>query len=93
MQIIQQLERGAAIAVVSDAGTPAINDPGADLVAAAAQAGLPIIPIPGPSAVLTALVASGLPTKTFQFCGFTGAKSSERVKQFEAVQGERCAAC
>ena len=86
-QIIGELQRGAAIAVVSDAGTPCINDPGSELVALATAKGLPIIPVPGPSALLAALVASGLPTATFLFCGFVEGKASARKKAFAAVQG------
>ncbi len=84
-QVLRQLRQGAAIALVSDAGTPAINDPGADLVAAAAAEGLPVIPVPGASAVLAGLVASGLPTRQFLYCGFTAPKASARQKQFAAL--------
>ena len=87
-QVLRQLQQGAAIALVSDAGTPAINDPGADLVAAAAAAGLPVIPVPGPSAVLAALVASGLPTAQFLYCGFTAPKSGARRKQLTPLAGQ-----
>lgn len=80
--MLRQLQQGAAIALVSDAGTPAINDPGAGLVAAAAAAGLPVIPVPGASAVLAAVVAAGLPTHQFLFAGFTAPKSGARQKQF-----------
>src|SRR5437870_12989441 len=58
------------IALVSDAGTPALSDPGVRLVSAAVAAGFPVVPIPGPSAVLAALVSSGLPTNQFTFLGF-----------------------
>ena len=74
--------RTQAMALVSDAGMPAINDPGGQLIAAAVEAGVPIIPVPGPSATLTALLGSGLSTDSFTFCGFTEAKSSARKKQF-----------
>lgn len=87
-QVLRQLRQGAAIALVSDAGTPAINDPGADLVAAAAAEGLPVIPVPGASAVLAGLVASGLPTRQFLYCGFTAPKSGARRKQFGALAGQ-----
>lgn len=86
--MLRQLRQGAAVALVSDAGTPAINDPGADLVAAAAAEGLPIIPVPGASAVLAGLVASGLPTHQFLYCGFTAPKSGTRQKQFAALAGQ-----
>lgn len=66
------------VALVSDAGTPAISDPGADLIGAALSAGYPVVPIPGPSAVVTALIASGLPTSEFTFLGFLPRRSQER---------------
>lgn len=69
---------GADVALISDAGTPAISDPGYELVCAALAAGYPVVPIPGPSALLTALSASGLPTERFTFLGFLPRKESER---------------
>lgn len=66
------------IALVSDAGTPAINDPGYELVLAAIEAGFPVSPVPGPSAPLAALVASGLPTALWTYLGFLPSKRSER---------------
>ena len=69
-QLIEELKNGARIAVVSDAGTPGISDPGMVLAAAAIAAGIPVYPIPGASAVLAALVASGLSTEQFSFVGF-----------------------
>src|ERR671921_302244 len=72
------VREGQALALVSDAGTPLVSDPGYKLVQAAIEAGLPVTPIPGPSAVLTALVASGLPTDRFFFEGFLPAKSGAR---------------
>jgi 16S rRNA (cytidine1402-2'-O)-methyltransferase len=81
-KVVDTLRRGAALALVSDAGIPAINDPGGHLIAAAIEQGLPVIPIPGPSATLTALTASGLSMSSFTFCGFIEAKSGSRVKQF-----------
>lgn len=87
--MLRQLQQGAAIALVSDAGTPAINDPGADLVAAAAAAGLPVYPVPGPSAVLAALVGSGLPTARFLYCGFPAAKAAARRKQLAALAAQQ----
>lgn len=68
----------ADVALVSDAGTPALNDPGYELVKAALQAGCPVSPIPGPSAPLAALVASGLPTDAFLYLGYLPRKTSER---------------
>jgi 16S rRNA (cytidine1402-2'-O)-methyltransferase len=66
------------VALVSDAGTPAISDPGAELVRAALTAGYPVVPIPGPAAVITALIASGLPTSEFTFLGFLPRRPPER---------------
>ncbi|HET9848038.1 MAG TPA: 16S rRNA (cytidine(1402)-2'-O)-methyltransferase [Candidatus Dormibacteraeota bacterium] len=65
------------IALVSDAGTPALSDPGVRLVSAAVAAGYPVVPVPGPSAVLAALVSSGLPTNQFTFLGFLPRKRGE----------------
>jgi len=78
--ILQALQEGKAVALISDAGTPLVSDPGFKLVQAAITADLPVIPIPGASAVLTAISASGLPTDKFLFAGFTPAKSSARIK-------------
>ncbi|EFN54442.1 hypothetical protein CHLNCDRAFT_25140 [Chlorella variabilis] len=86
--VLRQLQQGAAIALVCDAGTPAINDPGADLVAAAAAANVRVIPVPGPSAVLAAVVASGLPTQQFLYCGFTAPKAGARQKQLSKLAGQ-----
>src|SRR5213078_2108211 len=69
-ELVGQLDRGWDVALVSDAGTPGLSDPGEALVAAAAAAGHTVSPIPGPSAVVSALVASGLPTRAFTFLGF-----------------------
>ncbi|MBG9795565.1 16S rRNA methyltransferase [Paenibacillus dendritiformis] len=69
-ELIRLMQEGKRIALVSDAGLPAISDPGADLAAMAIEAGLPVIPIPGPNAALSALIASGLPTDRFTFVGF-----------------------
>jgi len=68
--LIEKLIAGETVALVSDAGLPAISDPGADVAAAAIERGIPVVPIPGPNAALTALIASGLPTDRFTFVGF-----------------------
>lgn len=68
--IIGRLQEGEDVALVSDAGLPAISDPGADLVEEAVRLGIPVVPIPGPNAGLSALIASGLPTDRFTFLGF-----------------------
>ena len=75
---IRDLEGGKRIAMISDAGTPLLSDPGFKLVRAAATAGIPVISIPGPSAPLTALTASGLPTDSFFFAGFLPPKQAAR---------------
>ena len=82
-QLIEELRNGARIAVVSDAGTPGISDPGMVLARAAIDAGFPVIPIPGASAALTALIASGLDTERFLFFGFPPAKAGARRTALE----------
>jgi 16S rRNA (cytidine1402-2'-O)-methyltransferase len=82
-QLIEELQAGARIAVVSDAGTPGISDPGMVLAAAAIAAGVPVFPIPGPSAMLAALVASGLDTERFVFAGFLPSKTGARRTALE----------
>jgi len=84
--LVQRLRRGQRIALVSDAGTPAISDPGYALIRAAAAAGLPVVPVPGASAALAALTASGLPTDRFVFLGFLPRRSGERRRALEAVR-------
>jgi 16S rRNA (cytidine1402-2'-O)-methyltransferase len=77
----------ADVALVSDAGTPALNDPGYELVKAALQAGYQVSPIPGPSAPLAALVASGLPTDAFLYLGYLPRKTSERRTLLGKIAG------
>ena len=77
-ELIDRLVNGSDVAVVSDAGTPAINDPGYRLVRAAIDAEIEVVPIPGPSALITALVASGLPTSEFFYAGFLPARANAR---------------
>ncbi|MFL5199975.1 MAG: 16S rRNA (cytidine(1402)-2'-O)-methyltransferase [Microvirga sp.] len=86
-RMIHRLREGEALALVSDAGTPLVSDPGYRLVQAAIAAGLPVTPIPGPSAMLTALVVSGLPTDRFFFEGFLPAKSGARRTRLQAIAG------
>jgi 16S rRNA (cytidine1402-2'-O)-methyltransferase len=76
---------GGDVALVSDAGTPGLNDPGYELVRAALETGHPVSPIPGPSAPVAALVASGLPTDAFLFLGYLPRKSSERRALLESL--------
>lgn len=77
-QLLGALEAGQRVAVVSDAGTPLLSDPGFLLIRAAAEAGIPIEPLPGASAILAALVVSGLPPYPFTFAGFPPPKSGKR---------------
>ena len=86
-RMIHRLREGEALALVSDAGTPLVSDPGYRLVQAAIAAGLPVTPIPGPSAMLTALVVSGLPTDRFFFEGFLPAKRGARRTRLQAIAG------
>jgi 16S rRNA (cytidine1402-2'-O)-methyltransferase len=86
--IVRRLREGESVALVSDAGTPAISDPGYELVREAIAAGLPIEVVPGPSALIAALVVSGLPTDHFAFEGFLPARREKRRKAMEALAGE-----
>jgi 16S rRNA (cytidine1402-2'-O)-methyltransferase len=88
LRLVARLQAGESVAVVTDAGTPGISDPGANLVSLARDAGLRIVPIPGPSAVTAALSASGLSLDAFVFAGFPPATGSPRREWFEAVAGE-----
>jgi 16S rRNA (cytidine1402-2'-O)-methyltransferase len=83
--ILADLARGAAIALISDAGTPLISDPGYRLAREAAAQGTAVVPIPGPSATLTALSVAGLPTDRFLFAGFPPPKSSARLTMFQEL--------
>lgn len=86
--LIRRLLEGEDVALVSDAGMPAISDPGEELVRSAVEAGIPVVPIPGPTAFVTALVASGLPTRRFAFEGFLPHKGRERRRALERLKGE-----
>lgn len=83
--ILERLKKGDSIALISDAGTPLISDPGFPLVRACRAEGINIISIPGPCAAIVALSASGLPTDQFRFCGFLPAKSNARQKVLDSV--------
>ncbi|WP_251444231.1 16S rRNA (cytidine(1402)-2'-O)-methyltransferase [Veillonella intestinalis] len=83
--IMELLLNGHDVALVSDAGMPAISDPGAELVQAAIEASIEVVPLPGPNAALTALIASGLDTREFTFLGFLPKKSSHRQALLERV--------
>jgi 16S rRNA (cytidine1402-2'-O)-methyltransferase len=84
--LIDRLRRGDSIALVSDAGTPTISDPGERLIRAAIEAGIKVEPVPGPSAALAALAASGFATDSFTFLGFPPTRSKDRSKWFEEVK-------
>ena len=83
-ETLSRLERGETVALVSDAGTPAVSDPGQRLVAAAAAAGCRVVTLPGPSAVLAILAVSGFPTVPFTFLGFPPARRGERDRWLAA---------
>ncbi|MGH8220646.1 MAG: 16S rRNA (cytidine(1402)-2'-O)-methyltransferase, partial [Steroidobacteraceae bacterium] len=87
-ELIERLEAGEVIALVSDAGTPLVSDPGAVLVRAAIAAGIEVRPIPGPSAVIAALAGAGLPSERFCFEGFLPARGAERRERLAALAGE-----
>lgn len=85
-QLVDQLKQGSSIAVVSDAGTPAISDPGFRLVRAAIESEVPVVPVPGPSALISALIAAGLPTDEFFFAGFLPPRSNARRARLSGLQ-------
>lgn len=89
-ELLDRIRSGESIALVSDAGTPLVSDPGYRLVEAAAHTGVTVVPIPGPSAVITALAASGLTTDSFYFGGFLPSKPGQRKRQLEAVSELNC---
>lgn len=84
--LIERIKAGESVAVISDAGTPGINDPGFVLVSEAAAAGLPVVAIPGPAAFVTAAVVSGLPTDSIFFGGFLPSRKGERRRRLEEVR-------
>ena len=86
-RMVAELDAGRSVALVSDAGTPLVSDPGFRLVSAAREAGHAVVPIPGPSAPLAALVASGLAGGSFTFAGFLPPKSAARQARLEALRG------
>jgi 16S rRNA (cytidine1402-2'-O)-methyltransferase len=90
-KIIARLQQGERIALVSDAGTPAVSDPGARVVQAVQAAGLQVIPLPGASAAITALSASGLTDERFQFIGFLPSKARQRDTELQALAAAQTA--
>jgi len=85
-ELVKEMQEGASVALVTDAGMPGISDPGFRLISLAIRHHLPVVPIPGASAFLAALVASGLPTDSFRFSGFLPAKRGERREALEAIR-------
>jgi len=85
-ELVKQMQEGASVALVTDAGMPGISDPGYRLITLAIRHRVPVVPVPGASAFLAALVASGLPTDSFRFGGFLPAKRGERRAALEAVR-------
>lgn len=85
-RIMDRIAAGESVALISDAGTPLLSDPGYRLVQAAIARGVPVVPVPGASAVMAALSAAGLPTDRFTFVGFLSAKSGERRRELQALQ-------
>lgn len=88
-QLVAALRSGRSVALVSDAGTPALSDPGYHLVRACADAQIPVVPVPGPSAATAALVVSGLPTDRFLFVGFPPRRRTARRRFFEEIRDQR----
>jgi 16S rRNA (cytidine1402-2'-O)-methyltransferase len=84
-ELLAELKQGARIAVVSDAGTPGIADPGGQIAAAAIAAGIAVFPVPGANAAISGLIASGLPTERFTFHGFLPAKAGQRKTALEEL--------
>jgi 16S rRNA (cytidine1402-2'-O)-methyltransferase len=87
-ELVQHLAAGEAVALVSDAGTPLISDPGYRLVTAAIQNGFPVVPVPGASALMAAMAASGLPVHELRFIGFLPFKSGQRRKALDKLATE-----
>jgi 16S rRNA (cytidine1402-2'-O)-methyltransferase len=88
-RLLERLKAGEEIALVSDAGTPLLSDPGNRLVSAAVAAGVKVVPIPGPSAILTALAAAGLPADAFTFLGFLSRRGARIRRELESAGPER----
>jgi len=89
-QLLKKLQQGQNIALVSDAGTPGLSDPGAILVQSARSADIQVCPVPGPSALATALSVAGIVESSFYFGGFPPAKSGERRRMFTSLKGLTC---
>lgn len=85
-ELVNEMQEGASVALVTDAGMPGISDPGYRLIALAIRHHIPVVPVPGASAFLAALVASGLPTDSFRFSGFLPSKRGERRAALETIK-------
>src|SRR5450432_3033579 len=85
-ELVKEMQEGAKIALVTDAGMPGISDPGFRLISLAIRHHIPVVPIPGASAFLAALVASGLPTDSFRFSGFLPPKTGQRRQMLETIK-------
>ncbi len=85
---VESLANGKSLALVSDAGTPAVSDPGYLLVRACREAGIPVVPVPGPCAMTAALSVSGLPSSSVRFLGFPPRKASARASLFDSLSGD-----
>jgi 16S rRNA (cytidine1402-2'-O)-methyltransferase len=90
-ELIKEMEEGSTVALVSDAGTPTISDPGQRLVALCIERGIGVIPLPGASAILSALSAAGMPADRFLFVGFLPARQGERRRALSKLAQETCA--
>jgi 16S rRNA (cytidine1402-2'-O)-methyltransferase len=86
--ILEKLREGLSVALIADAGTPCISDPGYQLVRDVGSAGIPVVPVPGPSAVIAALAASGLPTNRFAYEGFLPNRQGKRREKLLTLKGE-----
>ena len=86
MALAQRIVEGEGIALISDAGTPLVSDPGYQLVRAVQALNMPVVPLPGPCAAITALSAAGLPTHSFQFVGFLPSKQNARRTRLDALK-------
>jgi 16S rRNA (cytidine1402-2'-O)-methyltransferase len=87
-ELVMELEQGARVALVSDAGMPVLSDPGYRLVTLCVRHGIPVVPVPGPSALVAALAASGLPVDEFVFVGFLPARAGERRRRLQELARE-----
>ena len=92
-EILEKLQDGKDVALVSDAGTPGISDPGHELIAMCIAEGVQVVSVPGPTAIITALVVSGLPTAHFAFDGFPPRKASEREAFFNSIMNDTRTIC